>query len=111
MSYEFITREEKSGERTVYRDYIICSGCRFPIGHQPLGDWAAYDHPGTLVDTGRHDDKGQAITMLVDPSEDHDALCAECYIKAFKLRYPDAVPPVLYDGRVPGSQAVPIRGL
>ena len=93
--------------------YIVCSGCRMPVGRQPgnPGAWAAYDDPGTpVVANGKPvlatDHLGRPAQQIISYNREA-ALCRDCYLEAFAKRYPEAEPPTtLIDGRVPGAQPV-----
>lgn len=107
MAYDFITvREDDDQGNPVARIYIVCSDCRMPVGRDPMTrEWAAFDAPAALVDTGNRDDNGDPVYATVQRWK--VALCAPCYVKAFNVRYPGAEPPKLYDGRV--KDAKPVR--
>src|SRR5262245_39940110 len=94
MAYEFKTINGAS--------YLICASCGVPNSLQPnTQDYAAYDAPDIRVDTGLKDEEGNPVFTTVEQWE--VALCKLCYLKAYKLRYPEAEPPTtLFDGRLKG---------
>lgn len=106
MAYDFITvREDDEDGLPVAKVYIVCAECRMPVGHDPITrEWAAFDAPAALVDTGNRGDDGKPVYATVQRWK--VALCAPCYTTAFEIRYPGAKPPKLYDGRVKDAKPV-----
>ena len=104
MAYKFetVTEDQANGER-FNRVYAVCASCGSLLGRQPgTQDWAAYDHPGTRMDSGNVGDDGQPVYTIMLPRK--VALCAPCYGEAFKARYPGEEPPSLHDGRLSAPQ-------
>lgn len=89
--YEYSTVLKTASDGTASNHvFIVCADCGVLNTKDPKsGDWAAYDAPPRINPT--------SFTLEGRPET---ALCVECYVKAFQVRYPGAEPPTLYDGRV-----------